>query len=270
MTSIRYPPIPADTVRATEEAFGSDHPYLKIGNGLEMVFCEANLDSVVATDASLADSFWPYSLATVLQYWEDLTDRQMANATRTRVDLKYALHLPLIFPGMNPSKLCRFRGQVQHNQAGREAFQQVVNRVEDFLAGREKHFTDSSLIITTICMISRYEIVMEAMSNAVEALAANRPEWLRTMALPHWYRRYYYGQNPRRTPRSSKNVEALLRSVGEDGQHLIKTVEKSEIVSLMDLPEIQALRQEWQHQFEIEGDRLKVRSPNCANCAGQL
>jgi len=270
MTSIRYPPIPADTVRATEEAFGSDHPYLKIGNGLEMVFCDANLDSVVATDASLADSFWPYSLATVLQYWEDLTDRQMANATRTRIDLKYALHLPLIFPGMNPSALCRFRGQLQHNQAGREAFQQVVDRVDAFIGGQKKNLADSNQIISTICLISRYEIVIETMRNVVEALAADHPEWLRSMALPHWYRRYYYGQNPRRTPRSSKNAEALLCSVGEDGQHLIKAFEKSEAINLMELPEIQALRQEWQHQFEMEGDRLKVRSPNCANCASQL
>lgn len=270
MTSIRYPPIPADTVRASDESFGKDHPYLKIGNGLEMVFSGANLDTVAAIDATLADSFWPYSLATVLQYWEDLTDRQMANATRTRVDLKYALHLPLIFPGMNPSALCRFRQRIQHNQAGREAFQRVIDRVEDFLGGQEKHLADSSLIITKICMISRYEIVMEIMSNAIEALAADHPDWLRTMALPHWYRRYYYGQNPRRTPHSSKNVEALLRSVGEDGQQLIKTVEKSEFIRLMELPEIRALQKEWRYQFEMEDDLIKVRFPNCANCASKF
>ena len=270
MMSIRYPPIPPNTVRASEEAFGSDHPYLKIGNSLEVVFSDTNLDAVAATDAPLADSFWPYSLATVLQYWEDLTDRQMANATRTRVDLKYALHLPLIFPGIDPSVLCKFRQRLVLNQAGRVAFQQVVNRVEDFLVSRKKKLADSSLIITTICTISRYEIVMEVMSNVVEALAADHPEWLRTIALPHWYKRYYYGQNPLRPSRITKNVESMFHSVGEDGQHLIKAVEESEVTNLMKLPEFQTLCNEWRYQFELEGEQLKIRSINCSNCARRI
>lgn len=270
MMSIRYPPIPPNTRRASEEAFGSDHPYLKIGNSLEVVFSDMNLDAVAATDAPLADSFWPYSLATVLQYLEDLTDRQMANATRTRVDLKYALHLPLIFPGIDPTVLCRFRQRLVLNQAGREAFQQVVNHVEDFLVGRKKNLADSSLIITTICTISRYEIVMEVISNAVEALAADHPEWLRTIALPHWYKRYYYGQNTLRTSRITKNVESMFHSVGEDGQHLIKAVEESEVTNLMKLPEIQTLCNEWRYQFELEGEQLKLRSINCSNCARRI
>jgi transposase len=270
MTPIRFPPIPNDTDHASEVAFGIDHPYLKIGDGLGMVFSDVNLESVAAADAVLADSFWPYSLATVLQYWEELTDRQMANATRTRVDLKYALHLPLIFPGMDPATLCRFRQRLLLNQAGREALQQVVDHLEIFIGSQEKPLADSDSIISTICTISRWEIVIGIMSNAVEALAASHPEWLRAIALPHWYRRYYYKQTSHHIPRASKNIKASLQSVGEDGRHLLEAVEKSENPSLKELPEIRTLRREWQSQFEWENDQLRLRSQNCSNCENRF
>jgi len=270
MASIPYPPIPADTMRASEDSFGKNHPYLKIGDSLKEVLSGVNIAAVASADVTLADSFWPNSLATILQFWEELTDRQMANATRTRVDLKYALHLPLYFPGIKPSALCKFRQQVQHNQVGREAFQQLVERVEAFIDNQKKRLPDSIQMVTEICMVSRYEIVMETMRNAVETLASNHPEWLRTMTLPHWYRRYYYGQNPQRNSRTFKNFETILQSVGEDGQHLIKAVERSEVSHLMELPEIQTLCHEWQNQFEVDTDQLRLRPTNCSNCTGRI
>jgi transposase len=266
MTTMRFPPIPNDTAHASEAAFGKDHPYLKIGDGLPVVFSDVDLDEIASSDASLADSFWPYSLATVLQYWEDLTDRQMANATRTRVDLKYALHLPLVFPGINPSGLCLFRRRLLRNETGKNALQQVASRLERFIGNQEKLTSDPDLIIHTICTISRWESMFATMNSAVEALAAAYPEWLRTVALPHWYRRYYYKQRTNQISRASKNIMSSLQSVGEDGRHLLEAVEKSENPELMKLPEIRALRNEWQGQFEKEGGFSKLRSQSCSNC----
>lgn len=266
MTPIRIPPIPNDTAQASEAAFGKDHPYLKIGDGLSVVFSDVNLEQVAATDAGLADSFWPYSLATVLQYWEDLSDRQMATATRTRIDLKYALHLPLVFPGMNPSGLCLFRQRMLKNETGKEALQRVVGRLESFIGHQEKLSSDSDLIITTICTISRWEIVLGVMNSAVEALAAAHPEWLRTIALPHWYRRYYYKQTTSQAQRASKNLMASLQSIGDDGRHLLEAVEKSKNPELMKLPEIRTIRHEWQNQFEKDGDQSRLRLQKCSNC----
>ncbi len=266
MTSIPFPPIPPDTAQASEAAFGKDHPYLKIGDGLTVVFSDVDLEGLASVDAALAEAFWPYSLATVLQYWEDLTDRQMANATRTRVDLKYALHLPLVFPGMRPSGLCSFRQRVLRSETGKEALQQVVSRLDRFIGNPEKLPSDPDLIIDAICAISRWETVFGTMNSAVEALAASHPEWLRSIALPHWYRRYYYKQTSGHFSRVSKNIAASFQSIREDGRHLLEIAEKSENPDLLQLPEIRALCQEWQSQFEKDNDRSRSRFQPCSNC----
>ena len=52
------------------------------------------------------------ALVTVLQRAEKLTDRQAAEAVRTRLDWKYLLGLPLDDPGFDHTVLAEFRGKV--------------------------------------------------------------------------------------------------------------------------------------------------------------
>ena len=49
------------------------------------------------------------ALVTLMQFAEDLTDRQAADAVRGRIDWKYALCLELDDPGFDDSVLCEFR-----------------------------------------------------------------------------------------------------------------------------------------------------------------
>jgi Transposase domain (DUF772) len=58
---------------------------------------------------------WPpgrLALVTIFQMAEDLTDRQAAEAVRTRIDWKYALGLGLADPGFDDSVLSEFRARV--------------------------------------------------------------------------------------------------------------------------------------------------------------
>src|ERR1019366_8705301 len=58
---------------------------------------------------------WPPSrlaLVTIFQKAENLTDRQVAEAVRTRIDWKYALGLDLADPGFDDSILSEFRTRV--------------------------------------------------------------------------------------------------------------------------------------------------------------
>ena len=74
------------------------------------------------TDADFADLFpmrgqpaevpWRLALVTVLQFLEGLSDRQAADAVRSRLDWKYARSLELTDPGFDHTVLSEFRARL--------------------------------------------------------------------------------------------------------------------------------------------------------------
>jgi transposase len=55
---------------------------------------------------------WRLALVTILQFAEGLSDRQAADAVRSRLDWKYVLRLELTDPGFDASALSEFRGRL--------------------------------------------------------------------------------------------------------------------------------------------------------------
>jgi transposase len=58
---------------------------------------------------SYAEAPWRLALVCIMQYMENHTDRQAAEAVRMRIDWKYALSLDLTDPGFDFSVLSEFR-----------------------------------------------------------------------------------------------------------------------------------------------------------------
>ena len=269
MSPIQYPPLPIDTARAAELVFGREHPYLKIGESLGIIWEDLHISDFAPADAFLLNSFYPYSFVTILQYWEYLTDRQMAQATRMRLDMKYALHLPINFPGIEPSTLCEFRQHVLADRGAHTAIQGIVQSMSNF-AERGNSSTSVEQLMTAICLPSRAEIVLECMGVALEAVASTDPNWLKIYALPHWYRRYYQKFHHEKIPRNPREIDLLIQSVGNDGWHLMEMIEKSNATGILRLPEIKLLRDQWQRQFILEEGLLKFRKSHCLACSSQL
>lgn len=269
MSPIQYPPLPFDTARAAEAVFGREHPYLRMGASLETLWEELDLTALGFTDPFLSNSFYPYSFVTILQYWEYLTDRQMSQATRMRLDMKYALHLPLNFPGIQSSILCEFRQHVLSDQRAQETLDGMVHSLDKF-AGRQTATVHVSQMLPEICLPSRAERILECMSVAIEAVASQDPDLLKTFALPHWYRRYYQKFDHEKISRNRQDIEMLIQSVGSDGRHLLEMMEKSPRSTLMKLPEIQNLQNEWRSQFSLNEGTLKFRESHCLKCSGAV
>jgi transposase len=64
-----------------------------------------------------AEAPWRLAVATVLQFAEGLSDRQAADAVRSRIDWKYALALELSDPGFDHTVLSEFRARLVAGQA---------------------------------------------------------------------------------------------------------------------------------------------------------
>src|SRR4029077_1549469 len=55
---------------------------------------------------------WRLALVTIMQFRENLADRQAAEAVRARIDWKYLLGLALMDPGLDFSVLSEFRDRL--------------------------------------------------------------------------------------------------------------------------------------------------------------
>ena len=81
----------------------------------------------IYTDEDFADLFpkegqpalapWRLALITVMQFVENLSDRQAADAVRGKIDWKYLLSLELTDPGFDASVLSEFRARLVEQQA---------------------------------------------------------------------------------------------------------------------------------------------------------
>jgi hypothetical protein len=265
MSPIQCPPLPSDTAHSAESIFGRDHPYLKIGQSLAALWGELELAELRAADAFLADAFFPYALATILQYWEALSNRQMSQATRTRLDLKYALHLPLNSPGVEPLMLCAFRQHILASQPGQERLQEMIDRLATF-ASPEKSRLKVDQIISGVCLPNRADIILECMGVALEAAATYDPQWLKVNTQPHWYGRYQPRFDSWKLSCNPGEIEGMLVAVGEDGRQLLQSIENTQGSDLARLPEILMLRREWKRQFEARDGTMRLRASCCLLC----
>ena len=264
--SFSFPALPAETARAVEAVFGRGNIYLTIGDQIEPLLAGVNPGDLDLSGEASIMLRTILALVTVFQFAENLPDRRASEALRSRLDWKYALHLPLNIPGLDPLTLCEFRKSLLHDAAARQVVQQILDRLATFGLLRNGHQQpDVVQVLTAVCCLSCLERMVEAMAMALETLATYQPEWLRTVARPHWYERYQGALLKNALPYLPHDQEALAQAIGADAWHLLEAVERAD-AALARMPEAQNLRRVWHQQFERSADQVKWQPPPSRTC----
>lgn len=258
-------PIPWETARAAKAVFGHSNFYILVGEHVGEILEGIQLEclSAAVRDARVGRASLP--LITFFQFLEGLTDSQAVDAARTRIEWKFALHLPVNAPIFREYELCAFRQHVLANRAVKEVFQELLDRLNE-ITNHQKRSVDVEQIIGAICLGSRAEIIVKCMGTALEALATNCPKWLVANALPHWYKRYRQRSEAQQIPSDPRKIEALIQTIGEDGQLLLETINRTGALDCQNLPEIENLQREWERQFNHENGSLAFIPSNCRYC----
>ena len=105
-------PVPDDTARVARAAFRRGNPYVLLRDRLGAVFDDAGFADLYPILGQPAYAPWRLALVTLMQFREGLSDRQAADAVRSRIDWKYLLGLDLTDAGFDHSVLCEFRGRL--------------------------------------------------------------------------------------------------------------------------------------------------------------
>ncbi|MFF4410818.1 IS1182 family transposase [Streptomyces sp. NPDC001404] len=205
------------------------------------------------------------AMVSVLQYAENLSDRQAAEAVRCRLDRKYCLGLELDDPGFDYSVLSEFRDRMaQGDRADRLLAVMVDHLVAAGLVKRRGRMrTDSTHVLAAVRKLNRVELVAETLRAALEALAAADEQWLAPLVTAGWTERYGPSGPLRPAAQDQLELGAYVLQAGEDGMRLLRAVYQDDAPRrLRALPQVQVLRQVWiQQYFYDAGGQLGWRGP---------
>ena len=189
------------------------------------------------------------ALVTVFQMLEKVPDRLAAECVVTRIDWKYALHLPLTYTGFHFTDLAAFRLRLLTHGEERLLFDQLLVRLKALgvFQKRGKMRTDSTHILGVVERLSQLELVAESLRMAVEAVSAEAAQWAQ-QALPETFWQVY-SQRQSEYGLSQKQVESRLARVGKDAFWFLAQVDHSAPVFVQHLAEVETLRQVLAQQF---------------------
>jgi len=257
-------PVPEQTARVAHAAFPKGHPYLTLRDHLGTIFQDEDFATLFPAWGYPGLPPWRLALVTVMQFRENLADRQAAEAVRARIDWKYLLSLELTDPGFDFSVLSEFRARLLAGSAAALLLEKLLERCRTMglLKARGQQRTDSTHVLAAIRVMNRLELVAETLRAALNALAAVAPAWLQAMAPLAWDERYGKRIEDTRLPQGQASRDAYGQMVGEDGFALLDALEAPETPeSLRALPVITALRQTWQRHYERASGKGTVQSP---------
>lgn len=222
-------PVPEQTVRVARAAFPKGTTYTRMRDELGVVWHDEDFTGVFPTRGQPALAPWRLALVTVMQFAENLSDRQAAEAVRARIDWKYALGLELTDPGFDFSVLSEFRSRLLSGGAEELLLEKLLEECANLglVKGRGKQRTDSTHVLAAIRGLNRLECVGETMRAALNALAAADAGWLAGWAPREWYERYGPRFEEYRLPKADAERRKLAEAIGEDGFRLLGELEGS-------------------------------------------
>jgi transposase len=254
------PPIPEETIRVARAILPKGNIFTQMRDELGTFFRDEDFLDLFSEKGQPAESAWRLALVMVMQYAEGLTDRQAADAVRTRIDWKYALSLEITDPGFDFSVLSEFRSRLLANQAERRLFDVMLSQFRErgWIKERGKQRTDSTHVLAAVRAVNRLECVGETMRHALNILAEVAPDWLLEQMKPEWSKRYESRFSDFRLPKSEKSRVELAEQIGADGRYLLEKVYTStDYLWLQELPAIETVRCIWiQHYHASEQGAL--------------
>ena len=253
-----WPDVPELTARMARASSPKGNLAMRIREELGEVYADARFAVAFGVRGRPGISPGQLMMASVLQFSENLTDRQAAEAVRDRITWKYALGLELEDPGFDASVLSEFRSRLVTGDLTCLALDALLERLAGLglvrAGGRQR--TDSTHVLGAIRALNRLELAGETLRAALEALAAAAPDWLAGVIDASWQQVYGARIDNLHLPESESKRRELMVRYGTDGYFLLEQVHGPGAPAwLRELPAVQALRRIWVQQFYREVTR---------------
>jgi len=244
--------IPELTQFVAKAALPNGNIFTTMRDELGPIFEDEEFADLYPTIGQPAESPARLAMVTVMQFVENLTDRQAADAVRERISWKYALGLELTDPGFHYSVLSEFRQRLISGSAERRLLDKLLKRcaAKGLLKGKTKQRTDSTHVLAAIRTLTLLELVGETIRRTLDDVARVAPEWLREKLRPEWIKRYGRRFDSYHLSKSKVKRLELASTIGQDGYYLLNTaLQESAPAEVRNLEIIDIMRRIWVQQF---------------------
>jgi transposase len=261
-----WPEVPVLTAQVARAAFPGGSLAMRVRDELGAWCRDEAFAGVYGIRGAPGLSPAQLAVVTVLQFAEDLTDRQAADGVRGRLDWKYCLGLELADPGFDFSVLSEFRARLVAGGMEKALLDLLLARLKGAgLAGAGmRQRTDSTHVLARIRELNRLELAGEAVRAALEALAAAVPGWLGGVIDASWQQVYGQRIDEIRLPHAAAARADLAVQYARDGYRLLAQAYSAAAPPwARDLPAVQALRliliQQFYRQAGPDGEKVTWR-----------
>jgi hypothetical protein len=260
--------LPSDTEQIARMVFNRGDPYLALGDRINSIIGDLPIKNIEINPEEKNRPMLLLAVITSMQYREGFNDLQTAEAVSLRVDWKYALHLPIHYRYISPESFCEFRAHIRHNPTAKEVFQQLLNRLheENFLIVKGRSIENVNQLIYDLCDLNRLMLIQNTFISLLESVSASCPDWLRSIALPHWYEKYFRNSEKFKQGLKIDDLKNRASSIGKDCLYFFQSIEKSHQNCQSCLSESHDLWKNWRNQFELRNDEVHWMPGVCELC----
>jgi transposase len=243
--------IPEETVRIVRAACPKGTRATHLRDVLGPVFADEQFVDWFATEGRSGVAPGLLAMVCVLQSMERMSDREAADAVRTRVDWKYALALPMADAGFHHSVLEEFRQRLMVDDRAMGLLEALLAAADEAGLTRRggRGRTDSTHVIAELRRLCRWELLGETVRLALDEVAGMAPGWLGPRIRPGWEQRYGRRVEASRLPKGEDTRWAWADQVAADGADILADIAGDpDAAWLAHLPQVQALASIWDQQ----------------------
>jgi len=254
--------VPQETADVAHASFPKGNVYMTIRDELGAMYADTEFASLFSHRGQRGISPGSLAFISVVQFAEGMSDRQTAEAVRSRIDLKYALGEKLTYAGFDSSVLSEFRGRILTGGMEEKLLNDLLTRFQEreWIKSGGVQRTDSTGVLAAVREINRLELVGETMRYALETLAIAVPGWIRAQVTADWFDRYGSRFEQYRLPDTKKEQAELANTIGTDGYHLLAAIYSPQAPDwLREIEPVQILRQVWVQQYYVDQGMVKWR-----------
>ncbi len=255
--------IPEETARIAHAAYPNGNVSMQMRDALGCIYQDQYFAHLFPHNGHPAEAPWRLAFITIMQFAEELPDRQAADAVRGRIDWKYALSLELTDSGFDASVLCAFRKRLVDGEAEYLLLDAMLTLFKErgWLKGRGRQRTDPTHVLAKIRALNRLVCVGETLRAALNSLAIIVPEWLLEHCDPASVHRYAHRVEGTQFPSGQGEQQAAVEGIGKNGASLLSAIFDSETPDwLRQIPAVETLRRIWVQNYQQEEGAIHWRT----------